>query len=182
MTAAFPALVTVNRYPAVPNYIDIAFTAAAAARGANSSVKLFYNDYSAEPMNAKSDKVYNLVKGMKERGIPIDGVGLQFHISVEGHPSLDGIAQNMARLGKLGLEVHITEMDLKCPEGCSLNAQAKLYADILKVCMAEPACKVFETWGFTDADTWIGSDKRPLPFDEQYKAKPAFDAMINAML
>jgi GH35 family endo-1,4-beta-xylanase len=103
----------------VPNYIDIAFQAAAAARGANSSVKLFYNDYSAEPMNAKSDKVYNLVKGMKERGIPIDGVGLQFHISVDGHPPLEEIAENMARLGKLGLEVHITEMDLKCPQGCT---------------------------------------------------------------
>ena len=98
----------------MPNYIDIAFQAAAAARGSNSSVKLFYNDYSAEPMNDKSDKVYHLVKGMKQRGIPIDGVGLQFHISVGNHPSLDGIAQNMARLGKLGLEVHITEMDLKC--------------------------------------------------------------------
>ena len=170
------------RYPAVPNYIDIAFNAAAAARGANSSVKLFYNDYSAEGINAKSTKVYNLVKSMIERGIPIDGVGLQFHISVDGHPSLDEIAQNMARLAKLGLEIHITEMDLKCPQGCSLNAQAKLYADILKVCMAEPMCKVFETWGFTDSDTWIGADKRPLPFDEQFKAKPAVDAMINAML
>ena len=121
-------------------------------------------------------------KRLQGRAIRRIGVGLQFHISTDNHPSLSSIAQNMARLGKLGLEVHITEMDLKCPQGCSLNAQARLYADILKLCMSEPACKVFETWGFTDAATWIGSDKRPLPFDEQYRPKPAWDAMINALL
>eukprot|EP01047_Picozoa_sp_COSAG01_P066050 COSAG01_NODE_9043_length_2571_cov_4.074838_1_plen_449_part_00 len=169
-------------YPAVPNYIDVAFKAAAAARGPGSKVKLFYNDYSADGVNPKSDKVYNLVKGMQERGVPIDGVGLQFHISVQNPPSLDAIAANMARFGKLGLEVHITELDLKCPEGCSLEAQAHLYADILKVCLAAPTCKSFETWGFTDADTWIGAAQRPLPFDEQYSPKPAVAAMINALL
>lgn len=38
-------------YPAVPNYIDVAFRAARKAGGPN--VKLFYNDYSVEAMNAK---------------------------------------------------------------------------------------------------------------------------------
>ena len=63
-------------YPAVPDYIDIAFRAARKAGGPG--VKLFYNDYSAEGMNSKSDQVYKLVSGMQARGVPIDGVGLQF--------------------------------------------------------------------------------------------------------
>ena len=66
-------------YPAVPDYIDVAFRAARKAGGPG--VKLFYNDYSAEGLNAKSDQVYALVKGMQARGVPIDGVGLQFHWS-----------------------------------------------------------------------------------------------------
>ena len=80
--------------------------------------RLFYNDYSAEGMNSKSDQVYKLVKGMKSRNVPIDGVGLQFHWSVNNHDPLTDVAANMKRLGDLGLEVHITELDIKCtPKG-----------------------------------------------------------------
>ena len=39
-----------------------------------------------------------------------------------------------------------------------------------------------QSWGFTDKDTWIGEASHPLPFDENYKPKPAVPAMINAML
>ena len=56
----------------------------------------------------QSDQMYNLVKGMQSRGVPIDGVGLQFHWSLDGHESLSSVAQNMARFHDLGLEVHIT--------------------------------------------------------------------------
>jgi endo-1,4-beta-xylanase len=173
-------------------------------------------------MNPKSDQVYKLVQSMKLRNVPIDGVGLQFHWSLQNHPDLQSVAANMTRLGSppprlqcmcvshvccgctneeechgpaaragaLGLEVHITELDIKCvPKGsekpCTpqmLNAQAKLYADILMACINAPSCKSFESWGFTDKHTWIGTATHPLPFDENYKAKPAVFAMINAML
>ena len=175
-------------YPAVPDYIDIAFVAARKAAGPQ--VKLFYNDYSVEGINPKSDQMYKLVKSMQERSIPIDGVGLQFHWSVGQHESLESVAQNMDRFHKLGLDVHITELDIKCVpmksgRPCTqdlLNAQAQLYTNILKVCLQAPNCKSFETWGFTDKHTWIGSDSAPLLFDTQYRPKPAFDALINLML
>ena len=69
--------------------------------------------------------------------------------------------------------MHITEMDIKCvPKGSSkpctpdlLDAQAKLYADILGACLEAPNCKSFETWGFTDKYTWLGTNKHPLPYD-----------------
>ena len=60
--------------------------------------------------SAKSDKVYAMVAGMKSRGVPIDGVGLQMHISVDEYPAASDVAANIARLGKLGLDVHITEV------------------------------------------------------------------------
>ena len=88
------------------------------------------------------------------------------------------------------MEIHITELDIKCtPKGsgipCTpslLNAQAALYADILRTCLEQPKCKVFETWGFTDKHSWIGEAAAPLLFDAAYRAKPAVDAMINLML
>ena len=52
---------------------------------------------SAEGMNAKSQKVYDMVKRMKQEGVPIDGVGLQMHISLGGAPPVKDIAANMAR-------------------------------------------------------------------------------------
>lgn len=59
---------------------------------------------------SKSDKIYAMVASMRARGIPIDGVGLQMHISVDGYPSADAVAANIQRLGALGLDVHITEV------------------------------------------------------------------------
>lgn len=175
-------------YPAVPDYIDIAF---AAARATDAKVKLFYNDYGAEDMGTKSDKVYTLVSGMKQRGVPIDGVGLQMHISVDGFPDPRAVAANIARLGALGLEVHITEMDVRCTPPCGadrLNLQAQVYGNILQACVNNTNCKSFETWGFTDLHTWLWSfnnpnhvNMQPLPFDMAYNPKPAFYELLAVL-
>ena len=162
--------------------------AARAAGGPN--VQLFYNDYSAEGMSAKSNQMYLLAKSMVARGVPIDGVGLQFHWQLGSHVPLSEVKQNMARYHDLGLLVHITELDIKCtPEGsgrpCTpdlLNAQAALYAGILRVCLEAPNCKSFETWGFYDPASWIGESEHPLLFSRGYVPKPAVDALVNLLL
>jgi len=169
-------------YPAVPNYIDLAFQY---ARQAAPNLKLFYNDYSAEGMNAKSDAVYNLVKSMKQRGIPIDGVGLQMHVGENYYPKPSDVQANIKRLADLGLEVHITEMDVKLngqgSEQQKLQDQANIYVDMLKACLTSDKCKSFETWGVTDKYTWLGSNLKPLEFDENYQPKPCFTALANAL-
>jgi endo-1,4-beta-xylanase len=143
-------------YPLLPNYIDIAFIA---AKKAAPLAKLFYNDYGGEGMGTKSDKIYNLVADMLKRNIPIDGVGLQMHISVDGFPAFVEVASNIKRLTELGLEVHITEMDVRCNpdshgnicDATRLQSQAKIYGGMLSACLQyAPKCKSFETWGFTD--------------------------------
>lgn len=79
--------------------------------------KLFYNDYNVASATGwskhKSDLMYNMTKGMLARGIPIDGVGLQMHLK-SGYSAdmVEGIRENMKRLGALGLEVHVTELDI----------------------------------------------------------------------
>ena len=88
------------------------------AHEADPHALLFYNDAEGEELNRKSDAIYAMVKDFKRRGVPIDGVGLQLHI-----PALDAdidsiaaeVFANIARLTALGLQVHITELDVSLP-------------------------------------------------------------------
>ncbi|MGH9378106.1 MAG: endo-1,4-beta-xylanase [Terriglobia bacterium] len=153
---------------------------------------LFYNDYDAEGLNAKSDAIYAMVKDFKQRGVPIDGVGLQMHLLDMNHlPS--NVAANIERLGKLGLQVHITEMDVALPidaEGqpanrAELAEQAKVYQQMAAICASHPACTAFQTWGFTDKYSWIpgytkGKKGAALIFNAAYEPKPAYRAILNA--
>lgn len=168
------------------DYIDSAFHI---AHRADPGARLYYNDYSAEDMGAKSNKVYNLVKGMVERKVPIHGVGMQCHFRVDQWPTPANIGRNMKRLGDLGLEVAITELDFRVSlpvNDASLAKQKASYAALLGVCLANPNCKSFLTWGFTDAYSWV-PDFFPgmgaaLPFDSEYRAKPAYYGLQDALL
>merc|ERR1712062_905042 len=125
-----------------------------------------------------ADAVYKMVQQMVHDKVPIDGVGMQAHLSVDDYQSITsgGIYANLKRFADLGLEIHITELDVACGKSVSndtLRQQAELYQTILRACLAVNTCKSFETWGFTDKYTWKGTDQRPLPWDTQYKAKMA---------
>jgi endo-1,4-beta-xylanase len=169
------------------DYIDTAFRL---AHEADPNAKLFYNDYGAEGLGAKSDGVYQLVRGMVERGVPIHGVGFQMHVSVNWYPSPQDIAANIARLYALGLEVQITEMDVQIQNGQGtmderFNAQAQVYRDVMNVCLNAPNCTSFVTWGFTDRYSWIpqftGNADAPLLFTEGYTPKPAYTSLIDIL-
>jgi endo-1,4-beta-xylanase len=183
-------------YPAVPNYVDIAFQA---ARKANSGMKLFYNDYNilmdSGWMAAKSNAVYGMLKNMTQRGIPVDGIGIQTHLNLGDSLDYNSIVSNFQRFADLGLEVHITEMDVQCGTytngqmvPCSsfteqlAEKQAEFYQTVLKACMAVSKCKNFETWGFTDKYTWTGSNEYPLPFDTNFQPKDAAVSIENQLL
>jgi len=168
-----------------PEYIDMAFQF---AHEADPDAKLFYNDYNNEDMGMKSTAIYNLVKGMVERGVPIDGVGLQMHLILESPPQKADVIENMTRLGDLGLEVNITELDVRMKVPASdkdLSDQATVYSDMMQACLSVSNCKVFTIWGFSDRLSWIpqffdgyGS---ALIFDENFNPKPAYVALMNAL-
>ena len=141
-------------------YIEQAFRWAHAA---DPSALLFYKDGGAESMNDKSDAIYAMVKDFQQRGVPIGGIGLQMHI-FDVHPDLAGIDANIARFTALGIQVHITEMDVPLPMDANGNAQpadlerqAELYRRVASISLAHPGCKAIQTWGFTHKWTWIGS-------------------------
>ena len=108
------------------------------AREADPQAELIYNDYNAEGMGGKSDAVYALVKGLKQRGVPIGGVGLQMHISAAGFPPVAEIAANLRRLGALGLKVNISEMDVRISAlpgdlAAREQRQREVYHDVVAV-------------------------------------------------
>jgi endo-1,4-beta-xylanase len=167
-----------------PDYVAEAFRL---ARKADPEAQLVYNDYGAEGLNRKSDDVYALVKDLKTRGL-VDGVGLQMHISAAGFPAVAEIQANIQRLADLGLEVNISEMDVRVKDvpgdtATKLARQRQVYRDVVAACVAVPRCEAVTLWGFTDAHSWVdaffGADD-PLVFDEQYRAKPAFFGMAEA--
>jgi endo-1,4-beta-xylanase len=173
---------TVFRQKLGDRYIADAFRA---ARAADPSALLFYNDYGGEGTNAKADRIYALLQDLVANGVPIDGVGLQMHVSAGGRPSDAAIAANMRRLAGLGLIVHISEMDVRINdagggEQARLEAQRAAYHDVVRVCVMEPRCEAVTFWGFTDAHTWLSGD-RPLLFDARYQPKPAYDGVLDAL-
>ncbi|OUM66117.1 glycoside hydrolase family 10 protein, partial [Piromyces sp. E2] len=132
-------------YQNIPDFVDLAFKT---ARAASPTTKLFYNDYNTEGIYGKSEAVFNFVKDMKSRNIPIDGVGLQYHVSTQSFPQYEKINDLIGRYCQLGLEVHITEMDVK--SGGNAQAQAKVYSEALKACLSNSCCKAFLVWGVGD--------------------------------
>lgn len=165
------------------DYLDLAFQF---AHEADPDAKLFYNDFLAEGVNAKADGILAFVKGMRARGIPIDGVGFQGHIAV--NPDLVSYAANMKRFNDAGFETAYTEVDvgLHLPASqAELQDQATTYAGMLNVCLQAPNCHTFVTWGFTDRHSWISSQipgyGDALPFDVALNPKPAYWAMINRL-
>ena len=168
-------------------YIEQAFRW---ARAADPKALLFYNDYDTEGLNAKSDAVYAMVKDFKKRGVPIDGVGIQAHIFNIDMKEISSLAANLARLTALGLQVHITEMDVALPldttgallDQAGLARQADVYRFIASACLQQTGCTAFQTWGFTDKYSWIpgytkGAKGKALLFDELYAPKPAYNAL-----
>ncbi len=165
------------------SYIEEAFKA---ARAADPNAKLCYNDYSTDGINAKSTAILNMVKDFKARGVPIDCVGFQAHLIVGQVPS--DFQANLQRFADAGVDVNITELDIRMPtppSSANLQQQANDYKKVIQACLAVSRCTSITTWGITDKYSWV-PDTFPgqgaaLLFDENYGKKPAYDAALEAL-
>jgi endo-1,4-beta-xylanase len=138
-------------------FIDKAFVA---ARQAAPNAELVLNDYNIETINPKSDKVYEAVRSMKERGIPIDAVGIQAHVAVG--EDLSSMAANIKRFKDLGVNVQITELDVK---GGDAAAKAQVAHDVFTAAKAGGAAGI-NFWGYRDSDQSYAANPDEL-FDAQ---------------
>lgn len=144
-----------------PNYVAVAFKAAEAAVKANKlKVKLYYNDYNIESAGNKATAAQALVKSLKDAGIQIDGAGLQSHFIVGSTPSRAAQTANMNAFAALGVDVAITELDIRTTVPATAAAQQQQvvdYASSVGACADVDACVGVTAWDFDDAYSWIPS-------------------------
>ena len=159
-------------------FLDSAF---AYARRADPDVKLFINDYGVELQGrAKAQAYYNLIKKLKGRGVPIDGVGLQSHLTL-GELDSTAFDNNVKRYAALGLECIVTELDISVQNTGSLTdleRQGAEYRTIANILLHYNHCPDLLVWGVKDDMSW--REGAPLLFDSELTPKPAFFSLRDA--
>lgn len=167
------------------------------AHEADPDALLFYNDYN-EINPVKREKIFKLVKELKEAGVPIHGVGLQGHWAIN-EPSEQQLDSTLGRFAELGLTVQITELDISVyPK--EHNARERKNEDYDTVFTAEKENKQLEMykmcfsvfrkyrnvlsgvtfWNISDRHSWLdnfpvsGRKDYPLLFDKNLKPKKAY--------
>lgn len=167
------------------------------AHEADSEAMLFYNDYN-ESVPEKREKIYKLVKSLKEKDVPIHGIGLQAHWNLT-QPSIDDIRKAIERYASLGMMLHITEMDvsvfdfedkrtdLQEPTEQMIEQQADRYRqffDVFKEYSEHITSVTF--WGAADDYTWLdnfpvrGRKNWPFIFDQNHEPKQAFRDIVSS--
>jgi endo-1,4-beta-xylanase len=161
------------------------------AHEADPQAKLFYNDYGGwEP--GKREAIYRLVKRLKDKGVPIDGIGMQDHVKLTGHPTPAELDASISRFEELGLELHVTELDVDMnPDGTlttftpeMAEAQARRYRELFDVYLRHAGrITAVMTWNITDASSWLRKYPKPrlnwpLLFDERGQEKPALKMLL----
>jgi endo-1,4-beta-xylanase len=179
-----------------PDYIAKAFQY---AHEADPDAILRYNDYGLENP-VKIQKLVTLIKSLQEQNVPIHAIGTQAHLNVStaGFEQMD---RSLTEIAKLGLPIHVTELDINSAQGgqrgtgadISANAAAtqgglvseadqKLaaaYAGVFRAFMKHrDKVEMVTFWGVNDAVSWRRGGT-PLLFDGNNQPKPAFDAVIR---
>ncbi len=194
-------------------YIEDAFKI---ARATDANAKLFYNDYGIEwgfpenddlskpTPNKKWNGVLNMVRDFKARGVPIDGVGFQAHLSLEywdTEQEIGYLARDLNRHFRAlhatdpKLEARVSELDVAMNKPTTLTdgqrseLQAFFFSEVLKACLTAPNCTGLSTWGVSDKYSWLSNPQfngtpatKPLMFDDKMQPKAAYYAVRNALL
>lgn len=181
-----------------PEYIEKAFQY---AHEADPKATLFYNDYNTENA-AKRERIYQVVKGLKDKGVPIHGVGLQGHWALT-EPTAAELETSITKFAGLGLQVQVTELDVSIhpkeherrtevftgkveytPEiEAQQVAQYKMLFEVLRKHRKSITGVTF--WNLSDKSSWLdnfpvrGRKDYPLLFDEKNRPKKAFFAVTK---
>lgn len=172
------------------------------AHAADPAAILFYNDYN-EINTEKREKIYRLVKSLKDAGVPINGIGLQGHWAVN-EPSRAQLDRTFQKFASLGLTLQVTELDISVyPK--EHNARERTAADADTVFSSEKENKQMEVykisfelfrkykniisgvtfWNVSDKASWLDNfpvrrrKDYPLLFDKNLDPKKAFWGVVN---
>ena len=180
-------------------YIEKAFRL---AHKIDPKAKLFYNDYNLiNPI--KREKVFNMLSALLKKGVPIHGIGLQGHWSMQDLDTTE-IQKTVDLFSSLGLDIQITELDLTVygtyhGEGAKIQSkETHPFTPCLEKMQAEKYKQIFEIlrrnkdkisavtfWGLADNHTWLDNfpvENRkdfPLLFNQQLESKLSFHAITT---
>jgi endo-1,4-beta-xylanase len=174
-----------------PAHVEIAFRTAARV---DPKARLVLNDFAFEEpgplVAARRQAALDLVRRLQDRRIPIHGLGMQAHLYADKPLDTEGLRAFVAELGRLGLAIEVTELDvidwkLPADPGLRDRTAAKLVSDYLEAISAAKAPHAIVTWGLSDRHSWVhetfprqdGASARPLPLDADYRAKPMMDVL-----
>ena len=166
------------------------------AREADPKALLFYNDFN-ECDRIKSQRIFNMVKAMKQAGVPIDGIGMQGHYNIYG-PTEKEIDDALTLYKKVVKHIHVTELDIRVNTEMGgrlrFSREGVNISDSVKQYLADQYARVFNVfrkhkdvidcvtfWNLSDRDSWLGAANYPLPFDSEYKPKLAYDVILNKL-
>ena len=162
------------------------------AHEADPNALLFYNDYNAADP-AKRDRIFNMVKKMKDAGVPIHGIGMQGHYNIYG-PSMEDIEAAIVKYSTIVNTIHFTELDIRVNEEMGGQLQfsregqkitdhvramhTDQYTNLFKVLRKhKDVVKVVTFWNLSDKDSWVGTANYPLLIDGDLKYKPVYYAV-----
>lgn len=167
-----------------PDYVEMALRF---AHETDPDAKLYINEIASEDLSRKSDGFYDLARRLVSKGVPLHGIGFQFHANIgAGAPKLWAVRANLERFAALGVDIHVSEMDVRTSTAPGslekrLLDQATVFGGIATLCAEQPACVRFTTWGVTDKWSWLGAHEHGLAFDTLGRAKPAWTAITDAL-
>ena len=173
------------------DYVRIALQTTAAV---DSDARLVLNEYDVEYVGprfaARRKALIELLRSLRDRGVPLHAVGLQAHLFASRTIDRDGLQAFIAEIAALKLDVWITELDVidyelpgKISERDALVAG--MASQFLQAVCEVVRPKAILTWGLSDRYTWVpiyfkrrdGMPNRPLPLDAELKRKPLFDVI-----
>ena len=183
-----------------PSYVAESFRIAHAA---DPDAILILNDFGYETdddFTIAADKrasTLELLDELLENGVPVHALGVQAHLGAhEFAERFDAAAYRrfLAAVADRGLSILVTELDVLddgLPEDVATRdrAVADAIGTYLETALAEPAVASLVTFGLSDRYTWLeedyprldGAPRRPLPFDERLRPKPAYEALARSL-
>lgn len=158
---------------------------------------LFYNDYGVvNPV--KREKIYLMIKNLLGQGVPIHGIGIQAHWSIE-KPTEEELVKTIELFASLGLKIHITELDISIyPSREDQEISQAEFLETAEQKQVEQYQMIFNVfrkykdhienvtfWGISDRRSWLdnypvaGRKNYPLLFDKDLQPKKAYDVVIK---
>lgn len=177
------------------DYIELAFHM---TRQVELNADLVYNDYGLEYegdyFEQRRNHVLDLLAGLVAKGVPVDALGIQSHLSGDRQPNFERFARFLDDVRNLGLDIMITELDVRdrklpadpAERDCRVADTYRAYLDVV---LDNPNLRSIAVWGLSDRYSWLtefeprndGKPVRPLPLDGDLKRKPAWHAISNAL-